>query len=321
MLTRKTTRRLATRCAMAALFPLVLSAAAEEKKPAAKDTEWPFEVPKEEIKHYTALRTSEKIVVDGNLSEKSWALAPRSRRFVDCLTGERAMYDTRVAVLWDDENLYVGYWVEEPNVRATLTQRDAPIYENNDVELFIAGKDAYYEFEINSFGTIYEVFFIWQEAYDKCDYASDPALEKSKLGGFNGVGFTRHPRGLRWLSRHWDFPGAQTAVQVQGTINDDSDKDKGWTVELAFPWKGMKWLAEADKRSLPPKDGDVWRLDFSRFNQYGAPAPAKDSRGWFLSRHGVWDSHIPELFPYVHFSAKDVAAENAEDKETGKEGK
>lgn len=32
------------------------------------------------------------------------------------------MHDTRAAVLWDDEHLYVGYWVEEPYVEATLTE-------------------------------------------------------------------------------------------------------------------------------------------------------------------------------------------------------
>ena len=58
-------------------------------------------------------------------------------------------------MLWDAASLYVGYWVEEPFVEATRTERDAPIYTNNDVELFIAGRDAYYEFEINAFGTIY----------------------------------------------------------------------------------------------------------------------------------------------------------------------
>jgi hypothetical protein len=30
------------------------------------------------------------------------------------------------------------------------------------------------------------------------------------------------------------------AVHVDGKINHNSVADKGWTVELAFPWKGMK---------------------------------------------------------------------------------
>jgi hypothetical protein len=63
----------------------------------------------------------------------------------------------------------------------------------------------------------------------------------------------------------------------------------------------MKWLAKADGRALPPRPGDVWRMDFSRFNQYKAPPPARDSGGWFWSPHRVWDSHVPECFTFVTF--------------------
>ena len=89
-----------------------------------------------------------------------------------------------------------------------------------------------------------------------------------------------------------------------------SDRDRGWTVELAFPWRNMKWLA-TDGRTLPPKEGDVWRLDFSRFNTYKESPPAKDSGGWFWTRHGVWDSHIPECFVYVTFSTNIVQLNKA----------
>ena len=94
---------------------------------------------------------------------------------------------------------------------------------------------------------------------------------------------------------------------IDGTVNDDTDRDRGWTVELAFPWRGMAGLAQADGRSVPPKDGDVWRMDFSRFNQYREAPPAKDSGGWVWSRHGIMDSHIPECFPYIRFTTQDVA--------------
>jgi Carbohydrate-binding family 9 len=268
-----------------------------------------FPCAEKDIPHYTAYRLKEPIEVDGLLNENSWQSAPRSSRFVDLIGGQPTLHDTRTAVLWDDNRLYVGYWVEEPNVTATLTERDSPIYKNNDVELFIAGKDSYYEFEINALNTIYEVFFIWEEAYQKGGFASVPELARSnpKVKPFNGVGFKTHPRGRRVGSWAWDFPGLQTAVHVDGTLNQSGDKDRGWTVELALPWPGMKWLALAAGRSLPPKDGDVWRMDFSRFNQYKAPAPAKDSGGWAWSRHGVWDSHVPECFTYIHFSTRDVS--------------
>jgi len=47
-------------------------------------------------------------------------------------------------------------------------------------------------------------------------------------------------------------------------------------------------------------------MDFSRFNQYKAAPPPQDSGGWAWSPHGVWDSHVPELFPYITFSDESV---------------
>ncbi len=262
----------------------------------------------EKIPRYTAYHTTETIHVDGRLNEKCWQVAPRSPRFTDILTGKRTLYDTRTAVLWDDTNLYVGFWVQEPHVKATFTKHNSPIYQNNDVEVFIAGRDAYYEFEINALNTTYEAFFMWEDAYEKDGYSEVPEFSRTNplVVPFNGVGYTNHPRGLRLGSWAFTFPGLKTAVHINGTLNDDSDTDRGWTVELAFPWRGMKWLAKPDGRALPPKDGDVWRIDFSRFNQYKAPPPAKDSSGWFWSPHGVWDSHIPECFPYIRFSTNAV---------------
>ncbi|MCI0747669.1 MAG: carbohydrate-binding family 9-like protein, partial [Verrucomicrobia subdivision 3 bacterium] len=200
-----------------------------------------------------------------------------------------------------------AFRVEEPQVRAKYTNRNDPIYYDNDVEVFIAGRDAYYEFEVNAFNTVYEVFFIWNDAYERSGFATAPEFARGRLKAFNGVDFKTHPRGGRLGNFDWTFPGRKNAVAIDGTVNDDRDRDRGWTVELAFPWQGMKWLA-TDGRSLPPKEGDTWRMDFSRFNTYKAPPPAKDSGGWVWSRHGIWDSHIPECFPYIRFTTNEVRA-------------
>lgn len=258
-----------------------------------------------EIRRIEAKRVQGGIEIDGKLDEADWQRGAWSTNFVDLISGKSAMHDTKVCVMWDDQYLYVAYKVEEPNVQAKFTERDSLIYQENDVELFVAGEDAYYEFEINALGTIYEGMFVWQSVYETSGIAKLPELDRTrpeiKSQPFTGVGFQQHPRGPRWAFLGWDFPEAKTAVHVEGTINDDSDQDRGWTVELAFPWKEFAVLNMSKPRSLPPKPGDVWRMDFSRFNQYKEPAPAEDSGGWALSYHGVWDSHIPECFPYVTF--------------------
>lgn len=247
----------------------------------------------------------DKIEIDGKLDEKAWHAVEASPKFVDLISGEQTAYATTVKLLWDERFLYVGYEIEEPNVKGKFTERDSPIYQDNDVEIFIAGENAYYEFEINSLGTIYEGLFVWQSDYEKSGLSRLPELDRRKpelrFQEFNGVGFTKHPRGKRWAFLGWDYPGVKTSVSVQGTLNDDSDKDRGWTVELAFPWEGLKLLNYEKPRSLPPKPDDVWRMDFSRFNQYKVNPPRTDSGGWALSYHGIWDSHIPEYFPYVTF--------------------
>lgn len=258
----------------------------------------------ENIPRYTAFRAQHAPVIDGKLDDAVWRTATRSSRFVDLVSGTETHLDTRAAVLWDDTYLYVGYWVEEPDVRATLTERDAPIYRDNDVELFIAGQDGYYEFEINAYGTIYEVLFFWKDTFRRSGYASIPGLDPLQPSAkpFNGVGYKSHPRGPRIGFFSWDYPGLIKAVHVDGTLNDSRDRDTGWTVELALPWSGLEILARGDARSLPPEDGDTWRMDFSRFNTY--KAPGQDSGGWAWSSHGVWDSHIPECFTYVSFSQR-----------------
>lgn len=261
-------------------------------------------VPANQIPRYTARRCNEAPVIDGKLDDAAWEGIRKTASFVDLISGKKTLHETRAAIQWDDENLYVAFWVTEPNVEAKYRNRDDPIYYDNDVEIFIAGKDAYYEFEINPFGTVYEGFFIWEDAYDRGGYSAAPQLKRSlpKVQPFNGVGFKEHPRGKRIAFLGYDFPKFKSAVAIDGTLNDKSDKDRGWTVELAFPWKEMKWLAKGDNRSLPPKSGDEWRIDLFRFNTYKAPGPPKDSGGWALGKHGVWDSHIPEIFPIVTFS-------------------
>jgi len=264
-----------------------------------------------DIEHYTCRRTTEKIVVDGKLSEGCWERAVTSPRFVDMVTGVPAFLDTRMAALWDDEALYVAFRVEEPNVRARFTERGSPVYFENDVEVFIAGPDCYYEFQINARGTIYEVFYIWQDAYAKGGAFDKPEFDLTGravdvLGGFQDeLRYRKHPRGRRWAFMDWDFPGLKVAVHVDGTLNDPATVDKGWTVELAFPWRGMTTLAQG--RSVPPKDGDIWRMDFSRFEALAYNGRVTEpSVGWSLNKHGLYDSHIPECFTFVHFSEKTV---------------
>ena len=117
-----------------------------------------------DLTHYTCHRAPHRMAIDGRLDRPAWRDAPRSPRFVDLVTGVPDFLETRMASLWDDEYLYVAFWVSEPDVRAKLAERDSLVWTENDVEIFIGGEDCYYEFEINALGTVYEVFYIWLDA-------------------------------------------------------------------------------------------------------------------------------------------------------------
>jgi hypothetical protein len=266
--------------------------------------------------HYTAYRTRTPPALDGRLEAAAWARAPRSPRFVDMVTGDPAFFDTRAAALWDDQNLYVGFWIEEPFVEAHQTERDSLIFLENDVEVFIDGGDCYYEFEINALGTIYEVFFIWQDAYKRggtFDVPEFDLLERKALsfgGNYDRSGanfwWGTHPRKARWAFLDWDFPGLRSAVHVDGALNDRSKVDRGWRVELAFPWAGMRHLANG--RPLPPQDGDVWSMFFGRFERLPvAGALPEPQPAWCWTPHGTLDTHMPERFTRVQFSTRDIA--------------
>jgi hypothetical protein len=257
-----------------------------------------------DVARYTCYRTDTPLIIDGKLDEPEWRAAPASNPFVDISTGDPAWFDTRVRMLWDDRFLYFGFTAEETDVWGTLTERDSKIYEENDLEIFIAGENAYYEFEISARNVIYEVFWLWKDIHrpggpywGRSEF--DPAAHPTMV--LDGVGGHRHPRGERWGFLDWDCPGLQHAVHVDGTLNDHADIDRGWSAEIAIPWSSLALLA--DSRPLPPRDGDTWRIDCSRFQKVGRKGELLDPcAGWTLNRHGHYDSHIPEVFPIITFS-------------------
>ncbi len=261
--------------------------------------------------HYTCYPTDTPITVDGMLKEPFWQHCPRSPRFGDIVDGKPGWYNTEAALAWDAQYLYVAFWVEEPYLAAQFTQRDARVYLENDIEVFIAGDACYYEFQMNARGTIYEVFYIPQSEYYRGKFHQNPLFQfegqrVDVLGGFQDESrYSDTTLTAKWAFRDYDFADLQTAVDLQGTLNDHSDVDKGWTVEIAFPWQGMKDLFP--NRQFPPKDGESLRMDFSRFELvYVNGHEVTPHPGWTWSPHGVYDSHLPGKFTTIHFSEQTV---------------
>ncbi|NER12338.1 carbohydrate-binding family 9-like protein [Leptobacterium flavescens] len=237
-------------------------------------------------KTYVIHKTSGSITIDGKADEKDWINTPYTDAFIDIEGHKKPKYDTRVKMLWSDTYLYVYAKLTEDHIWGTLKKRDTVIFYNNDFEVFIDPSNDthdYGEIEINALGTVWDLL-----------------LNKPYRSGAKP-------------NTHWNLNDLKTAVYLDGTLNDPSDTDNFWAVEMAIP---LRAFAELKNRPRTiPKDGEQWRINFSRVhwdfdlnkNRYSRKkvndkyAPEYN---WVWSNQGVINMHEPEKWGYVQFSDK-----------------
>ena len=238
--------------------------------------------------NYVCYKISSPLVIDGKLDEESWNKASWTDEFQD-IEGNlkpKPLYSTKVKMLWDDEYFYIGAELEEPHLWATYTERESIIFHENDFEVFIdpdGDTHNYYEYEINALGTEWDLLLL------KPYRDGGPALTA------------------------WNINGLKKAVQVYGTINNPTDIDQKWTIELAFPWDVLK-EATAPPRQIP-QNNEQWRVNFSRVHwqrdiqngKYTKKINPKTQKpfpeyNWVWSPQGVIAMHQPETWGFVQFS-------------------
>lgn len=182
-------------------------------------------------------------------------------------------------MLWDDQKLYIGAELEEPQIWATLTEHDSVVFRDNDFEVFIDPDNDgcfYSEFEMNAFNTT------WDLLLPRAYRGGGPAIDGFELNGI------------------------ATAVHIDGAINNPKASSKKWTVEIAIPWTAFK---DIGRTNYPPQDRDQWRINFSRVEWHvdvidgqfkKRPGLAEDN--WVWSPQGVIDMHRPEQWGILQFS-------------------
>ncbi|MBV6655687.1 MAG: carbohydrate-binding family 9-like protein, partial [Mameliella sp.] len=243
--------------------------------------------PKQYVCHYV----DSPLSIDGKLDEKAWKQAPSTSSFIDIEGTIRPMpyFDTKAKMLWDSSYFYIAAELEEPHLWGTCDEKDMVIFYENDFEVFIdpdGDSHHYYELEINALGTIWDLIL------------------------------TRPYRDGGQPIDAWDIQGLKSGVHLNGTLNEPGDKDKGWTIELAFPWSVMEELAP---HPGPPHPDEIWRVNFSRvqwrtepggqhYQKQIDPATGKPfpEHNWVWSPQGAIAMHQPETWGLVQFTNQRV---------------
>lgn len=239
--------------------------------------------------NYVITYTKVPPLINGDINDAVWQQAKWTNDFVD-IEGDvkpNPKWQTNVKMLWDDSCLYIAAQIHDPNVWATLKQHDEVIFQDNDFEVFINPNNTthqYFELEFNALNTVFDLF-----------------LNKPYRNGGNAM-------------INWNAEGLRSAVKVQGTLNDATDTDKGWSIEMAIPFKSIS----LGNNTQVPKDGTLWRINFSRVEWDTKAVDGKtikltDSSGrnlpehnWVWSAQGVINMHYPERWGYLQFTKGDI---------------
>ena len=180
---------------------------------------------------YVCPKTSGPVTIDGRLNERAWQDAALIERFDIPGNGEPPRHATRARIMWDDRYLYVAFDATDSDMGATRTQRDSDTYKDDVLEVFLLSEPANKRrcnFEINPLGTVRD------------DY---------------------HEPGKRFQTA-WNCNAIRIAKRVRGTLNEPTDRDEGWRLEIAIPFACLP-----TERGGAPEAGDVWRFHLARIDR------------------------------------------------------
>lgn len=180
---------------------------------------------------FSCLKTNEPVSIDGKMDEAIWGAT--EVRSLDYFYKHNKKYDapnSTLRMLWDKDNLYAFFEVKDAYLNAKELKRDGRPYLDDCVELFISptpnASNVHLGFEINLLKVINDFVYI-NKFYEG---------KRGLVSSFN--------------------PNIKMEVFVNGTINNNTDLDKGWNLELSIP---LRLFYGLDKFQ-PIKAGNRWNF-------------------------------------------------------------
>ncbi|MCA1810066.1 MAG: carbohydrate-binding family 9-like protein [Lentisphaerae bacterium] len=165
---------------------------------------------------YHCMFTETPVVIDGVLDDPVWQKAP----LVSMATygkRERPLSLTEARMAYDRDYLYVAFKAYDEDIWSYLTERDSSTASEDVLEVFFKThpeRPAYFNFEINALGTVYDAYHVRR--------AGTPERPQSFFY-------------KRWM--RWDCEGLRMAINIHGTLNDPTDRDEYWIMEVAIPFR------------------------------------------------------------------------------------
>lgn len=184
---------------------------------------------------YKVSRAREPITVDGKMDEPGWKNAEvQPLKYFFRLDKPVEKQDSKFRMLWDDANLYLFYECEDTSLTARETNFDGRTYIDDCAEFFVVPvPDSIYMhfgFEINITEVRYDYIVLWKYYNNRTFFIS----------GYN--------------------PEYKVKAISDGTINNDKDRDKGWSMEFAIPFSAFNNFQNVTR----PKPGARWAFQAVR---------------------------------------------------------
>jgi len=222
-----------------------------------------------DVPEYTIMRTTGKMVIDGILDELDWASAQSFGDFKFPWFTEGEKTQTEVKMLWDNTFLYVSFNCDDKHIWAEHYDTNSKTFLDDCVEIFWnpnpeAG-DMYNMFEMNCIGNLLSVYNNFERSIKE---------------------------------RESTIMVPHIAQTIQGTVNNDSDTDTGWILEIAIRFSDYP---ELSKRQ-PPIAGDMWRVGL---NRCGGKTNKQFSQ-WSPSQTPKPNFHVPKDFGKIYFSGNPI---------------
>ncbi len=201
--------------------------------------------------------------IDGKIDDAAWQAAKPVVFVFPWADQTGKLQKTTARLTWDNDNLYIAYECEDDDITAVYTRHDDPTYKDDAVEIFIAPpgvKNLYLGLEMNARAILYDYFFVFPQR----------------------------------LLKNYDLPGVQLATSIKGTLNMSGDRDQGWSLEVAIPWRSFADLAD----NPVPKTGDRW---IANMNRWDGTEPNRRLSQWSDAGMVKPNPHNPARFGQLLF--------------------